>query len=525
MMRLSPIALLLPILLVGACASDPEPTVVAVAPVAPKQKPFPTLEAFLTLESGYKKVADSYVDDKPIGPLAYNGLLALPKIDSRLNVYQEKNFIHLAYDGVDAALLQEPGSEDARGWARITSEAMQAAARVSPNVRDNNPDQLVKTVFMATLSTLDPFSRYLTPDEAKEERTHRQGFGGIGVTLEPTDPTLISGVVPETPAEEGGLAPGDRIMTVDDLEAAGIAQVDLINKLRGKVGSNVVLTLRRAEKTFGATLTRRTIYDITVQGKREANDIAYLRVTGFNAGTSTSLRLAYQRLLRTGPLKGIVLDLRGNPGGLLDQGWDVADMFISDGPIMTMRDRRGVVSERDADPDDDIARGLPMVVLVNGRTASASEVVAAALQDSGRAVVIGSASYGKGLVQSIMELNNQGNLYLTTKRMHAPSGYHLQRLGVVPALCTTPVTTQPDADKLMADLRDGKLNPLELIRQRRAADASDEIARTLVAAACPTVTVQRSPDFDLDIGMKVVQDPGLMERAMRGIPIAAKPNS
>jgi len=523
-MRLSPFALLLPILLVGACASDPEPTV-SLAPPTSKEKTFPTLDASLMFQSGYRKIADNYVDDRPIGPLAMNAVKSLKKIDGKIEIYEAKDLIHVAYGGTDVDIIAQPGQEDWLGWARLTARTLDAASKASPTVRDYNTDQLLKSVFMGALSDLDPFSRYLTPEEAKDERSHRQGFGGIGITLEPTDPTLIAGVVPETPAEEGGLAPGDRILTVDDQDAVGIAQIDLINKLRGKVGSKVALTLKRAEKTFGATLTRRTIYDITVQGRREANDIAYLRVTGFNAGTTVSLRQTYQRLVRTGPIKGVVLDLRGNPGGLLDQGWDVADMFISGGPIMTMRDRKGVVSERDADPDDDIAKGLPMVVLVNGRTASASEVVAAALQDSGRAVIIGSASYGKGLVQSIMELSNKADLYLTTKRMHAPSGYHLAKLGVVPALCTTPVTTQLDADKLMVDLREGRLHPLDLIQQRRAADASDDVARTLIAAACPTVTTQRSPDFDFDIGMKVVQDPGLMERAMRGIPIAAKPNS
>lgn len=524
-MRLSPIALLLPILLVGACASSEPEQRVSSLPPPPKEKPFPTLEARLTFDDGYRKVAGFYVDKRPIGPLAFNGLQALPKLDSRLKITQDKNLVHLAYDGVDAEQFIVPGENDSLGWARVTASSMEISARLSPVIRDYSPNLLFKNVFTSAFSELDPFTRYLTPDEAKDERVHRQGFGGIGITLEPTDPTLINIVVPETPAEEGGLAPGDRIMTVDDQDAVGIAQVDLIDKLRGQPGTKVMLTLKRAEKTFGATLTRRTIYDITVQGRREANDIAYLRVTGFNAGTSVSLRQSYDRILRTGPIKGVVLDLRGNPGGLLDQGWDVADLFISNGPIMTMRDRSGVVSERDAEPDDDIAKGLPMVVLVNGRTASASEVVAAALQDSGRAVIIGSASYGKGLVQSIMGLDNKGDLYLTTKRMHAPSGYHLQRLGVVPSLCTTPITTQPDADKLMLDLREGRLHPLDLIQQRRRADASDEVARTLIAAACPTVTTQRSPDFDFDIGMKVVQDPGLMERAMRGIPIAAKPNS
>lgn len=494
-------------LLLAGCGSLPE-----LPDISLKKEPgFPSVQARIVFTDGYGKLNENYVDPQPIGPLALNGLKALGKVDARMAVEQQGSKLTVSYDGQEVTRYDAPPPEDVRAWARVTVSTMEEGARLSPLIRTADPDALFKTVFSGTVSSLDPFTRYLTPDEARNERTHRQGFGGIGIYLDQADPTLIAGVVPETPAEEAGLVPGDRIVTLDGQDVAGKSQPDLIALLRGKIGSKIDLMVKRSDRTITASLTRRTIYDVTVQVRREENDIAYLRVAGFNAGTTSALRSGWQRLIKDKPVKAVILDLRGNPGGLLDQGWDVADLFMSKGPIMTMRNRRGVVDERDADDRDDIAVGLPMVTLVNGRTASASEVVASALQDSGRSLLVGSASYGKGLVQSILELPNEANLYLTTKRMLAPSGYHFQKLGVFPNLCTARNTTEAEAERLLADLSAGRIDPNRLAEDRRHSDSVDEAARTRLLAACPSVAPPPGQnDLDLMVARRLLTTPSLV---------------
>ena len=243
-----------------------------------------------------------------------------------------------------------------------------------------------------------------------------------------------------------------------------------------------------------------------------ADDVGILKVDRFNAATATNLREAVQAVRRSvgRGLRGYVLDLRGNPGGLLDQAVAVADLFIARGKIITTEGRHPDSRQRFEASPDDIADGLPLVVLVDGRSASSAEVVAAALQDSGRAVVVGASSYGKGSVQTVTRLPNDGELFLTWSRIYTPAGYTLHRQGVQPTLCTSR-PGQEDPAALLTDLRDGRVRPAAQFAGWRARAADDEEALNQLREACPWK--EHEPELDLKVALRLLAEPALYQRA------------
>jgi carboxyl-terminal processing protease len=291
--------------------------------------------------------------------------------------------------------------------------------------------------------------------------------------------------------------------------------------MRGPIDTDVRLTVARGSvETFEVTLRRTAIIPPTLTYRREA-DVAYFKVTGFNRQTSATLKALVTRakteIVRD--LRGVVLDLRNNPGGLLDQGIEVADLFVNAGRILTTRGRHPDSLQTFDATDGDILNGLPLAVLINGGSASSAEIVAAALQDLGRAIVIGSSSYGKGTVQTVMRLPNEGELTLTWAKLYAPSGYALHRLGVIPNICTSGQSVS--ATKSIADLKVGRLDPLAPVSARRGADTLSETEQLALAASCPTKTAAPGEDVDLEVARLVLADPALILRSTRGSAVAA----
>ena len=250
---------------------------------------------------------------------------------------------------------------------------------------------------------------------------------------------------------------------------------------------------------------------------REGN-IAYIKIAGFNQDTARTLRkkilIAEQEI---GPaLRGFVLDLRGNPGGLLDQSVEVSDLFIRRGRIVSTHGRHPDSHQYFEAESDDLANGLPIVVLVNGGSASASEIVAAALQDAGRAVLVGSNSYGKGTVQTVLRLPNEGELTLTWARFHAPSGYALQERGVLPHVCTSDDTK--DVDRLIQQVRSGHALIDWSLRSKDVTGAADDVVQSL-RANCPLSDEDR--EIDLQIALRILRDEGLYTQVVRSAPATA----
>jgi len=301
--------------------------------------------------------------------------------------------------------------------------------------------ELIEAAIGGMLSSLDPHSSYLSPDDAASMRVQTRGeFGGLGieVTQEEGFVKVVSPIdVDGTPAEEAGIESGDFITHVDGNSVLGLGLDEAVDLMRGPVGSEIVITVVRegAEEPFDVSIIRDTI-KLTAVRSRTEGQTAVVRVTTFNDQTYPNLESGIAKQIEEAGgidnLNGIVLDLRNNPGGLLTQAIKVSDAFLESGEIVSTRGRDPQDGERfNAEPGD-LAQGLPMVVLINGGSASASEIVAGALQDHRRAIVVGTKSFGKGSVQTVMPLRGNGAMRLTTARYYTPSGRSIQALGVSP---------------------------------------------------------------------------------------------
>ena len=318
--------------------------------------------------------------------------------------------------------------------------------------------QLLEGSIRGMVSDLDPHSEYLQARDYDMFQDDTKGqFGGIGVEvdLRRNQITIIS-PIEGSPAERAGLLPGDRIVAIDGQNIAGKRADELIRLMRGEPGSVVAITIERdgVEKPTVFKLTREVIDVASVSGKMLAGDIAYLRVKQFQRGTQTELLDQIGKLRDESPnFRGIILDLRNNPGGLVNEARGVADEFLPGGVVYTTRHRGVVVDEVRASSGGSVQQA-PLVVLVNGYSASAAELVAGALKDHGRATIVGSQTFGKGSVQSIIDLSGGNGLRLTTMRYYTPSGHAVQARGITPNVI---VEDQAAADATGGLIREGEL--------------------------------------------------------------------
>ncbi len=303
-------------------------------------------------------------------------------------------------------------------------------------VEEADDQELMEAAITGMLTSLDPHSSYLNAKSFREMQVQTRGeFGGLGmeVTMEAGLVKVVS-PIDDTPAFHAGIEPGDLVSHLDGDPVLGLTLTQAVEKMRGRVGTDIRLTIRRAGRApFDVTITRAVIKIRSVRSRLEGK-IGYLRVTTFNEQAEKGLKKAMTTIKDEAgdELQGIVLDLRNNPGGLLDQAVAIADAFLDKGEIVSTRSRRVEDTQRVNARPGDLAEGLPMVVLVNGGSASASEIVAGALQDHRRALVLGTKSFGKGSVQTIIPLSGHGAMRLTTARYYTPSGRSIQAVGIEP---------------------------------------------------------------------------------------------
>jgi carboxyl-terminal processing protease len=299
---------------------------------------------------------------------------------------------------------------------------------------------LVRAAINGMLTSLDPHSSYLDPDEAKDMQVQTSGeFGGLGieVTMENEELKVIT-PIEDTPASKAGVLSGDIIAEIDGEPVRGLNLEQAVDKMRGLVNTPIKLVLIRkgADKPIDVTIVREIIKVKAARSRVEGDDVGYIRLTGFTEQTYDNLSAAIEKINKdVGPkLKGYVLDLRLNPGGLLNQAISVSDAFLERGEVVSTRGRDpNDIQRYDARPGD-LTNGLPLIVLVNGGSASASEIVAGALQDHHRATILGTTSFGKGSVQTIVPLGENGSLRLTTALYYTPSGNSIQGKGIVPEI-------------------------------------------------------------------------------------------
>jgi len=307
------------------------------------------------------------------------------------------------------------------------------------------PDEakLIETAINGMLSGLDPHSSYMDPKSFRDMQVQTRGeFGGLGIEVTMED-GVIKVVTPidDTPASKAGVLAGDSITHIDDEAVQGLTLNQAVEKMRGAVNSSVRLKVVRKGSTepIELKLTRDVIRIRSVRSRSET-DVGYIRITQFNEQTFENLKKSFDQINKDIPadkLKGYVLDLRNNPGGLLDQAIAVSDAFLERGEIVSTRGRNADETQRYSARAGDLSKGKPVVVLVNGGSASASEIVAGALQDHKRATIVGTRSFGKGSVQTIIPLGGNGAIRLTTARYYTPSGRSIQAKGIDPDLQVT----------------------------------------------------------------------------------------
>jgi carboxyl-terminal processing protease len=309
--------------------------------------------------------------------------------------------------------------------------------------------QVVQGAIKGMVHELDPHSTYMTAEEFRVFQSDTEGrFGGIGVEVDLRDETItIIAPIEGSPAERAGILPGDRIVAIDGRGARGEPLEKLVRKLRGAPGTKVRLSVRRASHDVPLTfeLVREQIRVASVVARRMRSDVLYIRLKQFQEGTHDELllRVAELRRASAAPFKAIVLDMRTNPGGLVDEASELADEFLQAGTIYSTRHRGAVVDEVTARHGGALVDG-PMAVLVNQYSASAAELVAGSLQDNGRATIVGNATFGKGSVQSIVELPAGAGIKLTTMRYYTPKGRSIQAAGISPDIVVETKTGAPD---------------------------------------------------------------------------------
>ena len=354
------------------------------------------------------------------------------------------------------SLRQDVGAASA-GNSAETYKELNLFGEVFERVRaeyvdDVSDDTLVESAINGMLTSLDPHSNYLNTKNFNDMKVQTRGeFGGLGIEVS-MENGLVKVVSPidDTPAARAGLKPGDLITHLDGDPVQGMSLPEAVEKMRGLINTEIKLTIRREGKEpFDVKLTRATIKIQSIRSHLEGDNIGYIRITSFNEQTDVGLNNVMKNLKQQAgnKLLGVILDLRNNPGGLLDQAVAVSDAFIDKGEIVSTRGRRAEDAQRYNARPGDIAAGLPIAVLINGGSASASEIVAGALQDHHRAILLGTKTFGKGSVQTIIPLPGHGAMRLTTARYYTPSGRSIQAKGIDPDIVVEAAKIEKPTEK------------------------------------------------------------------------------
>ena len=358
-------------------------------------------------------------------------------------------------------------------------------------VEEVDEQKLIEAAINGMLASLDPHSAYLPPKNFQDMREQTRGeFGGLGieVTMENGFVKVVA-PIDDTPAANAGIESGDFITHIDGESVLGLTLSEAVDKMRGPIGSEIVITISRegAEEAFDVTIVRATIKIRAVRARTEGN-VGILRITTFNEQTYNNLEAGIAEIkaeIGEDNIVGYIIDLRNNPGGLLSQAIAVSDAFLEEGEIVSTRGRDLAEADRVNAKPGDLTDGKPIVVLINEGSASASEIVAGALQDQRRAIILGAKSFGKGSVQTVMRLGDKGAMKLTTARYYTPSGRSIQSLGIEPDILVeerkingadgdTRRRTRSEADlrgSLKNELSDDERQQLEEERARHEATA------------------------------------------------------
>lgn len=405
----------------------------------------------------------------------------------------------------------------------------------SDYVEQVDDKKLIEAAINGMLTSLDPHSSFLSAKDYEDMQTQTRGsFGGLGIEVGQEDGLVkVISPIDDTPATEAGVKAGDYITHVNGESLMGLNLDDAVEKMRGPVGSEIKITiLRDGEKEpFDLTITRDVI-KLTVVKTRIESHAVVLRVSTFNDETMSTLKTEMEKAIKEAggidKVTGFVLDLRNNPGGLLNQAIEVSDAFLDKGEIVSTRGRKPEESERWNATMGDLAQGKPMVVLINGGSASASEIVTGALQDHRRAIVVGTKSFGKGSVQTVMPVTADSAIRLTTARYYTPSGRSIQALGIQPDIIVEQPTPKPaegeDATKPRSDSK--FLNSEADLRGALNNDAVSDDEKKLIQEEAKQVEATaklREDDYQLAYAVDILKGLAAVNYRADEVPESAKP--
>ena len=465
------------------------------------------------IAQAYRLIAERHLNQPDFRKISLETYRGFASADPELSLRTEGQTYVVMRAGKEIQSRLAPSNPaDGKAWGLMLADLFAASVNASPVLQHTDRSALTKAAMVATTRQLDKNTRYADPDEARDNRFQRDGGGGIGITIERTEDkkVMIIAVQDGSPAGIGGIRPGDQILEIDGKNMVDSSLADVVHMLRGRVGAPVSLgVLRPSEgRKVTALLQRGRIIPTTVAYERDGN-LALIHLTGFNTATTDTLAQAVDKARADiGPeLAGIIIDMRNNRGGLLDQAEGVADLFVGDGIIFSTKGRHPDSQHTYRSESRDWASDLPIAVLVNGNSASAAEIVAAALQDRGRAVVIGTTSYGKGTVQTVVRLVNQGELILTWSRLVAPSGYTWNELGVMPNVCSAKVTNLDALSPTSVDANRALLQHWHAERDPSASEVTE------LRRICPPG--EDLPQRDVDIARRLLHNPKLYAEAVR----------
>ncbi len=494
------------LLAVGGCAAASIPSASAA--------PTPLSERVLAV--GLDRIADIYLQPVELAKLCVDGLSGLRSLDPMLKIERGGQSVTIMRGNRQITSFVFPESGDPNAWGGQTTRAIERVRQFSPQIYDATADQIYQAVFDGLLTDLDSYSRYTTPQRANSERAIREGIGGVGLSTELHDDRhVIHEISSDGPADLSGIVVGESVVAIDDVSTSSMTAEAVRDALRGAPGSVIRLTIgalpSQSEAVRRVSLHRERIIPNSVHARFDNGNVI-IKVDRFNASTATNLRETVEQALKTRGryARGFILDLRGNPGGLLDQSVAVAELFVRRGRLITTAGRHPDSWQHFDAIGEDILHDRPLVVLIDGRSASAAEIVAAALQDSGRAVVVGASSFGKGSVQTVTRLPNDGELFLTWSRIYAPSGYTLHRQGVQPTVCTSRDDT--DAETALAPLRSGQLESPGAIARWRAAAPDDQLALDHLRHVCPWKA--HEAELDVRVAEHLLAQPVLYRSAL-----------
>ncbi|HCX14989.1 MAG TPA: hypothetical protein DGZ24_06700 [Rhodospirillaceae bacterium] len=478
------------------------------------------------IKQGFEEIRERALYEPSINELFAGALDELGSIgeEASFSIKAGRIFLRIGEDlPID---LGKAPKDDLPLWSRAMIDVVLAARRESEPFHQAEPEDFYTAMFNGALSRLDEFSRYADRENAARNRLLRDGVIGLGIrVIKADDGALVQSIVKDGPAAEVGILIGDMIITANGIMLAEKSLPDIRRSLEGRSEGPITLTIKRKGELELLTIKaqRKLVVPDTVTSQ-VVNGVAELHIKSFNQRTALAVEdaLFEAKDEAASGLRGLILDLRGDPGGLLNQAIKVADLFLEHGSITQLHGRHPRSNQSYKAVRGDIADGLPIVIIVDGRAASAAEILTAALQDNHRAIVIGTVTLGKGSVQTIIRLPNNGEISLTWSRAAAPSGVGLHGLGILPDICLSGEISP--AGEVISHLFISP-NPMVAARPQwlNPPRGSDEEVISL-RRECPA-EMRTNVALDIEVARRIVSDPELLRVVTpdRGAQIAIKP--